>query len=244
MKTLIIGANSDIARALVIQFIKQGDSREFILASRNEKELQRFARDLKVRFFVDVIVTYLDVTDFSTHDDFISNMSFTPDCIVYAAGHLSDQNNAQSNFMEALNTINANYTGAVSLLEKLVIKTGLSQGESTIVAIASVAGERGRASNYIYGSAKAGLIAYLSGLRARCHAKTNVITVLPGFVATKMTSDLELPVSLTASPEMVARAIIKAIKRKRSKIYVKLIWRFIMIIIKLIPERIFKRLKI
>ena len=111
--------------------------------------------------------------------------------------------------------------------------------------ISSVAGERGRATNYIYGAAKAGFTAYLSGLRNRL-AKTgvHVVTVLPGFVATKMTEGMDLPLRLTAQPGEVADAIVRAVERKTDVVYVRPIWRLVMFVIRSIPEFIFKRMRI
>ena len=119
-----------------------------------------------------------------------------------------------------------------------------SSGEGTIVGISSVAGDRGRQSNYIYGSAKAAFTAYLSGLRNDMYHKgVHVLTVKPGFVATRMTEHLDLPGPITAQPDEVADKIIKGIEKKKNIIYVRWMWRYIMLIITLIPEFIFKRLK-
>src|SRR5690606_12784913 len=115
----------------------------------------------------------------------------------------------------------------------------------TIVGISSVAGERGRQSNYLYGSAKAGFTAYLSGLRnALFSDNVHVVTVLPGFVYTKMTENLNLPKLLTAQPSEVADAIYAAVQKKKNTIYVRWFWKWIMLIIKCIPEFIFKKLKL
>jgi short-subunit dehydrogenase len=113
------------------------------------------------------------------------------------------------------------------------------------VGISSVAGNRGRQSNYIYGSAKAGFTAYLSGLRNKLyHSKVHVLTVLPGFVNTRMTENLNLPKLLTAQPDEVGAAIYKAVKNKKDVLYVKWFWRWIMLIITSIPESMFKKRKL
>ncbi|MDE3123332.1 MAG: SDR family NAD(P)-dependent oxidoreductase, partial [Paracoccaceae bacterium] len=115
----------------------------------------------------------------------------------------------------------------------------------TIVGISSVAGERGRATNYIYGSAKAGFTAFLSGLRNRLAGKgVHVVTVLPGFVATRMTAGMDLPAKLTAQPSEVGRAVLRAVKTRRNVIYVRPIWQVIMAVIRNIPEGVFKGMKI
>jgi decaprenylphospho-beta-D-erythro-pentofuranosid-2-ulose 2-reductase len=114
-----------------------------------------------------------------------------------------------------------------------------------ITGISSVDGARGRQSNYLYGSAKAGFTAYLEGLRNRLyHQKVHVLSVQPGFVDTRMTEGMPLPPLLTATPGLVAEAVYKAIKKKRNIIYVKWFWRWIMLIIRNIPEPVFKKLKL
>jgi hypothetical protein len=119
------------------------------------------------------------------------------------------------------------------------------RGSGTIVGVSSVAGDRGRATNYVYGSAKAGFTAFLSGLRNRLAAAgVHVVTVKPGFVATRMTEGMKLPPALTAAPDEVARAVLTAVRQRRDTIYVRRIWWPMMVVIRLIPERIFKRMKL
>ena len=145
---------------------------------------------------------------------------------------------------EASLVIRSNYEGPVSILSVLA-NCFEARGCGCLVGISSVAGERGRASNYVYGSAKAGFTAFLSGLRNRLAKKgVHVVTVLPGFVTTKMTEGMDLPKKLTAQPKEVANAIFNAVQKKQNIIYTRPVWRFIMIIIRNIPEQIFKRLKL
>ena len=114
-----------------------------------------------------------------------------------------------------------------------------------LVGVSSVAGERGRASNYVYGSAKAGFSAFLSGLRNRLAGSgVHVVTVKPGYVRTRMTDGMDLPPRLTAEPDEVARAVVRAIRRRRDVVYVRRIWRVIMLAVRAIPERIFKRTRL
>ena len=243
MNTLIIGANSDIARALAETFAREKSS-DLVLASRDLDNLKRLATDLQVRFKVNVVTAYLDVTDFASHHSFVDNLASVPDCLIYAAGYLGDQGEQQADFLEAMKSINTNYTGAISLIE-LIAKKMEQKPMGTIVGISSVAGERGRASNYIYGSAKSGFTSYLSGLRSRLYKKNiHVLTVLPGFVATKMTENLKLPPALTTSAEKVAKEIVYSMAKRKNKIFIKPVWRLIMFIICLIPEPIFKRLNL
>jgi short-subunit dehydrogenase len=140
--------------------------------------------------------------------------------------------------------IEAKFTGTVSILEKIAADFERRMS-GFIVGISSVAGDRGRQSNYIYGSTKAALTAYLAGLRHRLSVTgVNVLTVKPGFVATKMTADLDLPEKLTAQPEQVADNIFSAVEKNKSTIYVKPIWRLIMLIITHIPNFVFHKTKL
>ena len=140
--------------------------------------------------------------------------------------------------------LQSNFTGLVPILS-LTADYFEEQRNGCIIGISSVAGDRGRASNYIYGSAKAGFTAFLSGLRSRlARKKIHIMTVKPGFVATRMTEGMELPPTLTASPDEIATAIWNGFNKKRNIIYVKPIWRLVIFIIKHIPECIFKFTKI
>ena len=140
--------------------------------------------------------------------------------------------------------INSNYTGAVSILN-IVARYYQSQKQGCIAGISSVAGERGRQSKLIYGSTKAALTAYLDGLRNKLFKdNVHVVTVKPGFVFTRMTETLNLPKPLTAQPEEVGKAVYQAVQKKKNIIYVRWMWRWIMLIIKCIPEFQFKKMKL
>jgi hypothetical protein len=157
---------------------------------------------------------------------------------------MTEQSIAQNDWNETFNTINVNFTGAVSMLN-IIANDFEARKSSFIIGISSVAGDRGRKANYIYGSAKAGFSAYLSGLRNRLFGSgVHVLTVKPGFVATKMTEGLDLPEKLTAHPEAVAKDIFVAQQKGKDVLYTKSIWRLVMLIIKHIPEGIFKKLSI
>jgi len=137
-----------------------------------------------------------------------------------------------------------NYLGLISILGEIANRME-QRGSGTIIGVSSVAGDRGRATNYIYGSAKAGFTAFLSGLRNRLIGKgVTVITIKPGFVRTRMTEGLDLPAILTAAPDELARAIRRAHKKQRLMVYHRPVWRLIMLIIRLLPERVFARLKL
>jgi short-subunit dehydrogenase len=243
MKTvLILGASSDIAKALAKSFAVK--KYNILLAGRSPESFLTFEKDLIVRHGVDVKRYHFDGIDYSSHKIFYERLGLCPDVVICAIGYLGDQQQAQTNWDECSAILSSNYTGVVSILNHAANdmearKTG------TIVGISSVAGERGRQSNYFYGSAKAGFTAFLSGLRNRlAKSSIQVLTVKPGFVDTKMTEHLTLPKHLTASPQDVASAVVKAIERNKNVIYVLGRWRWIMLIIKLIPEGIFKKLKL
>ena len=157
---------------------------------------------------------------------------------------MGEQQKSEKDLQSTIKIIRSNFEGPASIIGMLA-NNFEERGSGTLIGISSVAGERGRGSNYIYGSAKAGFTTFLSGLRNRLMNKNvHVITVLPGFVATKMTNHLKLPSKLTAQPNEVANAIFNAVRKKQNVIYVKSIWRLIMIIIKNIPEHFFKRMKL
>jgi short-subunit dehydrogenase len=157
---------------------------------------------------------------------------------------MNDNEKVIHDWAETAKTINTNYTGAVSILN-IIAADYAQRGNGTIVGISSVAGNRGRQSNYIYGSAKAGFTAYLSGLRNALYKRgVHVMTVLPGFVYTKMTEHLKLPKPLTAQPADVANVIYHGVLKKSNVVYVKWFWRWIMLIITTIPETLFKKLKL
>ena len=155
-----------------------------------------------------------------------------------------DQEDAEKDFIKTRLTIDTNYTGAVSILN-VVANDFEARSSGFIIGISSVAGDRGRKANYIYGSSKAAFTAYLSGLRNRlCDSGVQVLTVKPGFVYTKMTKSLDLPEKLTAQPKEVAKDIFKAQHSGRNILYTKWMWRYIMLIIRLIPEFVFKKMSI
>lgn len=239
---LILGANSDMAIACAKRYAQAGFN--LYLASRNLSECEKTATDLSLRYPVEIQALQFDAENFIDHANFYENLVVKPIGVIVAFGLMKDQQTAQSDFHEAKAMINTNYCGAVSILE--IIATDFEQRQSGfIVGISSVAGDRGRQSNYIYGSSKAAFSAYLAGLRHRLvKSGVTVLTVKPGFVATKMTKDLDLPSQLTAQPEQVAQAIFKAVENKNSVIYVKPIWRLIMFIIIHLPNFVFHKTKL
>jgi len=239
---LIVGAKSDIAKAVAREYAKNGY--DLYLAARNSDELDDFISDIKVRTTRNVEKVELDILDYSSHQAFYEKFAIKPLGVISAIGYLGEQNKAQVGFDEAKNIMDTNYAGIVSLFN--IIANDFERRRSGfMVGISSVAGDRGRKSNYIYGSAKAALTVYLSGLRNRLYdTQVHVMTVKPGFVATKMTENMDLPEKLTAEPKEVAIDIYKAQQKNKNVLYTKWIWRWIMLIIKMIPEWKFKGMSI
>lgn len=239
---LILGATSDVAVACAHTYA--GEKNKLYLAGRDQKALEVLAGDIHIRYQVEVVPCVFDAMKFEDHQQFWDQLNPKPNMTICVFGLLGDQAISATNWSACKAVIDSNYTGAVSILN-IVANTYEQQKTGTIVGISSVAGERGRQSNYIYGSAKAGFTAYLSGLRNRLTASgVHVLTVKPGFINTRMTEHLTLPKPLTAQPEQVAKAIAKAVRNKRNVLYVLPIWRLVMLIIRNIPEGIFKKLKL
>jgi short-subunit dehydrogenase len=239
---LILGATSDMAVAIARQLAIEGYS--ITLAARNTERLSAMEGDIRIRHKAMVNSVYFDALDFNSHQAFYNSLTEKPDIVICVFGLLGDQLVAESDWESCLGILHSNYTGAVSILN-IVANDFARRKKGTIVGISSVAGERGRQSNYLYGSAKAGFTTYLSGLRNRLYRHgVHVLTVKPGFVKTKMIEGLKTPGPLTASPKKVAEKISRAIVQKKNTIYVLPVWAFIMMVIRSIPEGIFKRLKL
>ncbi len=239
---LLLGATSDMSVALAEKFAF--NKYDIQLAARNVNRLEPLRADIEIKYNVSVTLHEFDALDTTSHSSFFNSLPIKPDIVICVFGYLGDNIKAITEWKEAEKIIHTNYTGAVSILN--VIAGKFAENKSgVIVGISSVAGERGRQSNYIYGSAKAGFTAYLSGLRnSLYHNGVHVMTVQPGFVYTKMTEELSLPPLLTAKPENVANAVYQGVVKKKNIIYVKWFWRYIMCIIKSVPEFIFKKLKL
>lgn len=243
MNILVLGGNSDIAHAIARIFARN-ENADITLASRTMESLEKRVEDLRVRYGTSARGIHFDAVDFNTHRQFYDKLDPKPDIVIVAFGKMHDQMDVQTDFTKAMETIDTNYMGAVSILE-IVAADFERRGHGTIVGISSAAGERGRKSNYLYGSAKAGFTTYLSGLRNRLYPRgVHVMTIIPGFVATKMTRNMDLPDRLTATPEQVAVDVYKAFLGKKDVIYSRWFWKWIMMVISLIPEPIFKRMSI
>tara|TARA_A100001015_G_C15023978_1_gene729467 strand:+ start:172 stop:909 length:738 start_codon:yes stop_codon:yes gene_type:complete len=239
---LILGAHSDIAKAIAKRFAREGFGLQ--LAARNSNDLENLKTDLAIRYGVEVSLHEFDVLQTDRHGQFIASLPTLPTVAVCAVGFLGEQTESERDHNLATKVLRTNFEGPAALLSVLA-NAFETRGSGALVGISSVAGERGRASNYVYGSAKSGFTAFLSGLRNRLASSgVNVITVLPGFVATRMTSNLKLPSALTADPQHVAEDVFKAYTHQRSIVYSLWFWRGIMLVIKLIPERYFKRMNL
>lgn len=236
---LVIGARSDIGLAAAHRFAAAGYNVQ--LAARNAAQLEADAADIALRHGCAATLHELDLLAPDTFAPFLDSLPALPDVAVCAVGLLGDQAVSQRDPAAAALVMRSNFEGP-ALITGLLAERFEARGSGALVGISSVAGDRGRASNYVYGSAKAGYTAFLSGLRNRLAKKNvHVLTVLPGFVRTRMTDGMDLPPRLTAGPEQVAEAIFAAVSKQRDVIYVKPIWRLVMGVIRAVPERVFKR---
>jgi decaprenylphospho-beta-D-erythro-pentofuranosid-2-ulose 2-reductase len=238
---LILGAASDVGRALARAYAAAG--RPLVLAARDAKRLADDAADLKLRGSPEVRIADYDALEVAGIAGFLDRLGEMPSTAVSVVGLLGNQAQSQVDLSAAELVMRSNYIGPALVLGAIANRMEAAGG-GTLIGISSVAGERGRASNYVYGSAKAGFSAFLSGLRNRLAAKgVRVITVKPGFIDTRMTAGMKLPPLLTAQPEEVASAVLRAEARHRDVIYVRPIWRLIMAIVRALPERAFKKTK-
>jgi decaprenylphospho-beta-D-erythro-pentofuranosid-2-ulose 2-reductase len=238
---LVLGGTSDIGRATALRYAEAGW--RVLLAARNPEAARRNADDIGTRTGAPVEVHGLDVLETERLPAFVDGLDALPDTVVSVVGELGDHARAQSDFDHAQKVLRTNFEGPALLLG-LFAERFAARGSGTIVGVSSVAGDRGRASNYVYGAAKAGFTAFLSGLRNRlAGAGVRVVTVKPGFVRTRMTSGMKLPPLLTAEPDEVGRAILAA-EKGGDVLYVRPAWRGVMSVIRLMPEAVFKRLRL
>lgn len=239
---LILGARSDMARATARAFAALGHPVQ--LAARDADSMELEKADLETRYGVAVTLHEFDALDVNGHEAFVDGLPVLPRIAICAVGTMGEQDENEKDPVKAVAVLRSNFEGP-AIVFGVLAERFVNRGSGTLVGISSVAGDRGRASNYVYGSAKAGFTAFLSGLRNRL-AKQNVhvVTVKPGFVNTAMTAHLDLPARLTAEPDEVAAAIVKAVEKRRNIIYVRPIWWLVMSIICAVPEMIFKKTSI
>lgn len=243
-RILVLGATSGIAEACIHQWANRGD--HLFLVARNSNRLAAVAADASTRGagFVDTAVADLDRTEH--HADLLAhavNSLGGLDVAYVALGVLGDQPKAERSFHDAAHIIHTNYTAPVSLLTWLANYCA-QRHAGTLAVLSSVAGERGRKSNYVYGSSKAGLTAFVDGLRNRIDREgVRVMTIKPGPVKTSMTAGMKGQEGF-ADVNKVAASLVKAIDQGQDVVYVPGKWRVIMSVIRLIPERVFKKLNL
>lgn len=241
-RVIIIGAYSAIAEATAREYARRGAA--LFLAGRSQDRLGALAADLKVRGAMQAGVFALDVNDIGQHaavlDAAIAALGGI-DVALIAHGTLPDQATCDASVETALREFSTNGTSTIAL--SIALAQRLQHG-ATIAVISSVAGDRGRASNYLYGSAKAAVSTFLSGLGQRLKGTgVHVLVVKPGFVDTPMTTAFRKG-ALWATPGKVARGVVKAIDRRRPVVYLPWFWWGIMAVIKHIPEFVFRRIKL
>lgn len=240
---IILGATSSMARALARALAERGDG--LLLAGRDMTELEALAADCRLRGAALAEAARFDARDpasFTPLIDRAKAMDGTLNAAVFV-GSMPEQSAIDADPGLIDGTVTDSFTGPARFLQMLAPEIE-ARGKGTVVGVGSVAGDRGRVGNYVYGSAKAGFATYLAGLRNRLtRAGGHVVTVKPGFVDTAMTWGIE-GMFLVAPPEKVAADILKAVKKQRNTLYTPFFWRWIMLIIRLIPEPLFKKLSI
>lgn len=244
-KIVAFGATSLIAQATLKNFAREKDA--FVLVGRNKNKLDEIRHDLLVQGASSVNVKVVDnMLDFESHQTLIDEIDKTLDnfdnfFVFY--GTLGNQKEMEANFLEAKKLLDVNFMSIASLVS-IVANKFQKDARGNIAVVSSVAGDRGRQSNYFYGTSKGALSIFLQGLRNRlCPFNVNVLTIKPGFVATPMTANLEKGL-LFASADLVGNDIYKAVKKNKNILYTPCFWGIIMLIVKHIPECIFKRLKL
>jgi short-subunit dehydrogenase len=244
MDVAIIGASSGIGRAVANIFAE--NKHNVICSSRDENELDSLVSDLRIRYDIKAYAVAVDLTNNLSIKKFIKRsyeLFKTIDCCIVTAAVVDSVDKPYYDEEELINTTNANYTGIALTLNE--ISRRMAGGNSgVIMCLSSVAGDRGRQSNFIYGASKSALITYLQGLRMKMYKhNVHVITVLPGYIDTIMAYG-RIRNSLAVSPQYAARKIYKLVKSKRNIVYIPPVWWLVMKIIKLVPESIFKRLSL
>jgi decaprenylphospho-beta-D-erythro-pentofuranosid-2-ulose 2-reductase len=239
---VIVGATSAIAIACAREWAANGA--RFFLVARNQERMEQVAADLIARGTASAVSYRLDLDKLDDHAAMLADCAAhmdSIDIVLVAAGTLPDQAACQSDAAAAVREFHTNALSLIALLTPIANRLE-AQRHGTLAVISSVAGDRGRPSNYLYGSAKAALQAFLEGLRARLFkVGVHVVDIKPGFVATPMTEGLPLPGPLLATPEKVAKDIVRAVERKKDVLYTPWFWWGIMLIIRNVPRFLFKR---
>jgi short-subunit dehydrogenase len=243
-KTLVIGATSAIAEATARLLAEEGDA--LFLIGRSAGRLEATAEDLKLRGAAGVHTEQLDVLDYDRHQHAIDAAIRALDgldLVLIAHGTLPDQRACEQSFASTRREFEINALSTISLLTR-VANYFERERRGVIAVISSVAGDRGRQSNYVYGSAKGTVSIFLQGLRNRLYRSgVHVLTIKPGFVDTPMTKDFKKGL-LWSDAEAVAKRIVISVKKQKDVAYAPRFWRGIMLLIRLIPERVFKKLNL
>ncbi|MCF7749385.1 SDR family oxidoreductase [Bacillus subtilis subsp. subtilis] len=241
-KVLIIGATSAIAESVARLYAARGST--LFLVGRNATRLEAIAADLRVRGAARVEACVLDMNEIPGHAAMLDAAWAATggiDTVLVAHGTLPDQGACEQSVELAMREFVTNGTSTIALC--IALAQRLSSG-ANLAVISSVAGDRGRASNYLYGSAKAAVTAFLSGLgQTLVKRGINVLTIKPGFVDTPMTHDFKKG-ALWASADKVAQGIVRASDRRRAVAYLPGFWWAIMMVIKNIPEFVFRRISL
>ncbi len=239
---LILGANSDIARPLARLYAAAGYN--LYLAHTRPELLTEECERLKAEHGIDARPLLFDLLYFNGHEKFFHRLDPRPAGVICIGGYLGDHQLATADMEEVSKIIQINFAGPVSILN-IAADCYEKEKAGFIVGVSAAMGERGFGNRYFYAAAKAAFTAYLSGLRNRLSSSgVRVLTVKPGFVATKMTAGISFPRRLTARPEDVARDIFRAQQKGRDVLYTPGYWRFLMWIFIHLPEGLFKRMKL
>ena len=228
---LMLGANSDVAKQCILQYVKEGFS--IIASSRNLESLENFINENQLEKSK-IEVKYFDATDFNSHQKFYDELSVKPNIVVYAAGFLVENQKALRDFSGTFEMMKTNYVGAVSILN--IIATDINnENLERIIGLSSLSGVRGRKSNFVYGSTKSAFTQYLAGLRQELNARKITVNVLvSGYINTKINAGLDLNQSLLMEPGYVAQHIVNA--GTSFTIVPNWKWKIIYWILKLSPE--------
>ena len=244
MTALVLGATSKIALEIAHRYAEMGHT--IVLAARNTADAERSASDIRIRHDAQCHVVQFDALDFASHPALIESVEKMAGPIeigVVAFGDMGNEGPPFDNFEAGRRVIGINFTGAASLCELMATRMA-ARKRGLIIGLSSVAGDRGRQSNYIYGSAKGAFTLFLQGLRNRLfHEGVHVMCVRLGFVNTRMTYGMKTAIPI-AEPDVVSRIVVRRGLSKANDIYVPGFWRFIMLMIRSIPEFLFKRLKL
>ncbi|MFC6269159.1 SDR family NAD(P)-dependent oxidoreductase [Frigoriflavimonas asaccharolytica] len=234
---LILGANSDVAKQCILQYVEKGFS--VIASSRNLKSLEDFINENKIDS-TKISLHHFDATDFSSHQNFYDELPSKPHIVIYAAGLLVENQQALQDFEGTFEMMKVNYSGAVSILN-IIAMDKFNKNLERIIGLSSLSGVRGRKSNFIYGSTKSAFTQYLAGLRQELASRKIVVNVLvSGYINTKINEGLELNKNLLMEPNYVAKHIVNA--GNSFSIVPNFKWKLIYYILKILPESLVAKL--